>query len=323
MMILGLVTTPAASQNYLPGFGDSRSGTSGFQFLKIGVDARSASMGNSIVADANDGSALYWNPALAAQATDNQVFLGHTQYFDDISMNYVSYIHRFGGMALGASVQFLDSGEIDETTEFNQFGTGQTFRTNHIAIGLSFAQQLSAQFSYGITLKYLDERIENVYSRTGVIDFGFFYRVGETGLRFATGLQNFGFGATPTGETIRQTLEGARTEDEFANVNPPTTFIIGATYDLIDNHEYNWLISSQLTNPSDNVERISFGTEFTWMNRFSARGGYQFGLDEVKFPSFGTGIQLPMLSHRIHIDYGFTPRERLGNFHRLVLKFDF
>lgn len=310
------------AQRYFPSFGNSRSGTSGFQFLKIEVDARAAAMGNSVVADARDGSALYWNPAMAAQIGGNQVFLGHTQYFEDITLNYVSYVHKLNSISLGASVQFLSSGDIEETDEFNQFGTGRIFRTSHMAVGLSFAQQLSTIFSYGISLKYLDERIENITAQTAALDFGLFYRVEDTGLRFAVGLNNFGFGATPTGETTRTTLDGEINETEFSSLDPPTTFIIGAAFDIIENGEYNWLVTGQLTNSSDNAEKFSFGTELVWMNRFSARTGYILGQDEVILPSFGAGIQLPMISHRIHIDYGFTPRERLSNYHRFTLKFD-
>ncbi|HBQ59637.1 MAG TPA: hypothetical protein DD671_08440, partial [Balneolaceae bacterium] len=46
------------AQGVFPSLGGSRSGTSGFQFLKINVDARSSALGGSNVADAMDGSAL-------------------------------------------------------------------------------------------------------------------------------------------------------------------------------------------------------------------------------------------------------------------------
>ena len=57
---------PARAQ-ILPAFGNDRKGTAGFQFLKIPVDARAAAMGETVVANAFDASALFWNPALAAQ----------------------------------------------------------------------------------------------------------------------------------------------------------------------------------------------------------------------------------------------------------------
>ena len=320
LLVFGL--SDVVSAQLLPSLGGSRSGTSGFQFLKINVDARSAAMGGSNVADAKDGSAFYVNPALAAQMDGSQVYLSHTAYFVDISMNYASYVHRMGNIALGGSLMYLNSGEMDETNEFNPFGTGRTFRTVHMAAGLSFAQRLTDLFSYGVTAKYLDERIEEVQAQNLVFDIGFFYRVGDTGLRFAIGLNNFGVDATPSGETTRTTLDGEVVETEFEDISPPTTFIIGAAYDAWSNDEFSVLVTGQITNPSDNAERLSLGTELGYMDQFYLRVGYEFGVDESKLPSFGAGFKLPVANYDIGLDYGFSTRERLGSLHRLALKFN-
>ncbi len=321
-----------ASAQILPSLGEARSGTYGFQYLKIGPDARSTSMGSSSVADAADVSSLYWNPALAAQLDNSQVMLAHTQYFADISMNYAGYVHRFGSLALGVSLHMLDSGAMDETTELQPGGTGRTFRTTHIAAGISFAQRLTSLFSYGVTLKYLDESIEEVTSRTGVLDAGFFYRVGDTGLRFAVGLSNFGVDADPTGETRRRpgpNETGTETDqdgfivmDEFADVSPPTTFTLGSAYDLIERDDFIVTITGQLTNPADTQERFSMGAELDYLRRFFIRSGFEFGVDESYLPSFGAGFNFPLYNYGIRADYGFTTREYLGSLHRISLRFD-
>lgn len=321
--VLLLCNEKGNAQSIIPSLGDSRSGTSGFQFLKINVDARSAGMGGSNAADAMDGSALFWNPALASQVEQSQVTLGHTAYFADISLNNLAYIHKMGRIALGGSLVYLDSGEMIETNEFNPFGTGRTFRTIHMAAGLTFSQELTSLFSYGVSLKYLDERIEEIQSRTAVVDVGFFYRVGETGLRFAIGLNNFWpVDATPTGETERQTLEGRVTEDEFESISPPATFIIGTAYDLLQTNDIRIVITGQITNPSDNAERLNFGTEFQYLDMFFVRTGYEHGMDEVQMPNFGAGFKVPFGQRSINLDYGFSTRERLGSMHRLTFKFN-
>ncbi len=332
LLFLILLFPGLVSAQILPRLGEARSGTYGFQYLKIGPDARSASMGSSSVADAADASSLYWNPAMAAQLGNSQALFGHTQYFADISMNYASYVHRYRDFAFGVSFQMLDSGEMDETTELQPVGTGRTFRTTHFAIGLSFAQELTSLFSYGLTLKYLDESIEEVTSRTAVIDAGFFYRVGDTGLRFAVGLNNFGFDADPTGETRRRPGPNERNAitdedgfilyDEFADVSPPTTFILGSAFDLIERHDFKVTITGQLTNPADTQERFSLGAEMDYLNRFFVRTGYQFGVDEYYLPSFGAGFNFPLYNYGIRADYGFSTREYLGSMHRISLRFD-
>lgn len=322
IMVFGAAEYAQAQRSIIPSLGGSRSGTSGFQFLKINVDARSAAMGGSNVADASDGSALYLNPALAIQSASSQVHLGHTAYFADISLNYASYIHKMGSIAFGGSLIYLDSGEMNETTEFAPTGTGRTFRTIHMAAGLSFSQELTNLFSYGATLKYLDERIEEVQAQAVVFDIGFFYRVGDTGLRFAVGLNNFGLDATPTGETRRQTLDGEVVETDFEDVSPPTMFLIGAAYDIYEKNDFDIMLTAQITNPSDNAEKLSLGTEVGYMNQFFLRAGYEFGTDEASLPSFGVGFKLPIRNYSVGLDYGFSTRDRLGSLHRLAIKFN-
>ena len=101
--------TTYAQRGVFPSLGGSRSGTSGFQFLKINVDARAAGMANSNVADVTDASSLYSNPALAAQMSSSQLYASHTAYFVDISMNYLSYVQKFQNVALGGSMMYLNS----------------------------------------------------------------------------------------------------------------------------------------------------------------------------------------------------------------------
>lgn len=324
LLILLFSISETVTAQLLPSLGSSRSGTSGFQFMKIGVDARSASMGQSNVADAFDASSLYWNPALAVQIGRSQILANHTSYFADISHNYLAYVHHRGSYAIGASLTFLDSGEMDETTEFQPFGTGRTFRTYHMAAGITFSQSLTELFSYGVSIKYLDERIEEVILQNAVLDVGFFYRVGDTGLRFAVGLNNFAFvDSSPSGETTRLTLNGDVTEDDFESVAAPTTFMLGTAYDVFEGNGLRAVLTAAVTNPSDNAERFSIGGELEYLNRFFVRTGYEFGTDEYYLPSFGAGFLFPYAGKSLSVDYGFTTRERLGSLHRIALKFNF
>src|SRR5690606_25397513 len=157
-----LATTLPARAQILPAFGNDRKGTAGFQFLKIPVDARSAAMGETVVANAFDASALFWNPALAAQADGAQVGIGHTAYYAGINLESVAAIYHVGAFTLGASVQALNSGEMEVTTEFEPTGTGETFRLVDVAAGLTVAQQLTDLFSYGVTLRYVQESVVNL-----------------------------------------------------------------------------------------------------------------------------------------------------------------
>ena len=123
LFVVGSTTTLKAQKS----FGQDRAGTEGFQFTKIPVDPRSAAMGNSNMADAMDGSSLYWNPALSAETNGSEFMVSHTEYVAGIQQDYFSYIQRINSYAIGVSVQYLGSGDIMETTEFQPFGTGRIF----------------------------------------------------------------------------------------------------------------------------------------------------------------------------------------------------
>ncbi|MBO6522611.1 MAG: PorV/PorQ family protein [Balneolaceae bacterium] len=319
--LLIVVSCFAKSDALAQSFGEDRAGTESFQFTKIAVDPRSAAMGNSNMADAVDGSSLYWNPALSARLQSSNLMISHTSYFAGINQDYFSYVHKLGTFAISGSVQYLSSGDIIETTEFQPFGTGRTFSTQHMAAGLSGAHQVTELFSYGITLKFLMEKIEEVNYNTGAIDFGFHYLVGDTGLRFAVGINNFGLDGNPNGTTTRENLDGIQEiePDEYSSL--PTRFHIGAAYDLIDNEQSRLVLTGQITNPSDNAEQFNIGAEYAFMGQFFVRSGYEFGVEERKIPSLGGGVQLNVMNRVFKADYAYTLFERLGAIHRIAISF--
>lgn len=300
-------------------FGEDRAGTEGFQFTKIAVDPRSAAMGNSNMADAYDASSLYWNPALSARLEGSNVMLSHTRYFAGINLDYFSVVQKVGDFALGGSVQYLSSGDITETTEFQPFGTGRTFATHHLSAGASVSHEVTELFSYGITFRYLMEKIEEIQYQSGAIDFGFSYLVGDTGLRFAVGINNFGFDSSPEGTTTRESLNGVDEIEPEEQQSLPTRFLIGAAYDLIDNDENSLVVTAQITNPSDNAEQFNVGAEYGFMKQFFVRTGYEFGIEERKIPSFGAGVELPFGNRIIRADYAYSLYERLGEIHRIAI----
>lgn len=303
-------------------YGSDRAGTQGFQFTKITVDARSAAMGNSNMADARDGSSLYWNPALASRIGKSYASISHSEYLVDTSVEYLSYIQKVGDFSIGGSVQYFNSGDILETTEAEPMGTGRMFRTNHMSVGISGSHKITDLFSYGITLKYLTVGVEEVSYNTGAIDFGFFYLVGDTGLRFAVGISNFGLDASPSGTTTRLSPSGEIVEEPKSDVSLPTRFTMGAAYDAIKTENNSLLVTAQITNPSDNTEQINIGAEYGFLNQFYLRGGYEFGHQERKIPSLGTGIKIPFAGRNIALDYGFTNYNRLGSIHRITFGFE-
>jgi hypothetical protein len=321
-IVLGAWSTPAAAQ-VLPSFGRDRAGTSGFQFLKIALDPRGAAMGQTVATSASDATSLFWNPALASRVDARAALAGgHVAYHADISLEYLAALYHLGRFTIGASVQALNSGEMDVTTEFEPYGTGETFRLVDLAAGLSVSQELTDLFSYGVTARYVRESVASIVSSTAVFDLGIHYRVGTTGAEMAVAIRNFGFDGRPSGEIERTVVEpvSVRVESDFESMTPPTSFLLGLSYHVFrDDPGKSLLLSAQLNNPNDNAESFNVGTEYIWNSLVALRAGYRFGVEEYTIPSLGFGIHLPVAGRDLRFDYGFVRLDRLGTVHRVGL----
>jgi long-subunit fatty acid transport protein len=324
VVFLALLAIAPASAQLLPALGGERAGTSGFQFLKVPVDPRGASLSQTAVATAYDAGAVFWNPALAAQLTGLHVSFQRTAYYVDIQMSGASAVYNIPGssFALGLAVQTLDSGAMDVTTEFQPFGTGQSFALRDVAVGLTASQRLTDLFSYGITAKYVRESVAGLTNSTYVFDLGVFYKVGSTGAQMGVAVRNFGLDGTPSG-TLMRTVVGAdpvAVETEFERTTPPTTFMMGIAYELLRNSsEHAATVSMQLNNPADNTETWNMGVEYAWQSTLWLRTGYRLGVEEATTPSFGFGLAIPGIRPALRADYAFNRLERLGSVHRLGL----
>ena len=321
-VLVGLLASAGASAQILPSYGEDRAGTSGFQFLEVPVDPRGAALGGTAVATAADASALFWNPALITRGGPTQVGLARLNYVADVSMNYAAVSQKVGPFTVGAHLQSLDSGEMAVTDEFSgPAGTGQTFAYLGVVGGLTVGQALTDLFSYGVTAKLVRESAADVAMDAALLDLGVHYKVGQTGANIGIAIRNFGLNGVASGDLPRQTVEGETvTEDEFEDLVPPTTFLLGMSYDVLRSagSDHALTVAGQLTNPNDNAEQFNLGAEYTFAETLSLRSGYAFGADEVTLPSFGFGVHLPAPGGaRIRADYAYAQLERLGASHRL------
>jgi hypothetical protein len=320
-----LVLTTSSAQ-VLPSFGGSRAGTAGLQFLKIAPDARSASLAGSYAAIVDDVSAMYWNPAgLTHMDSGRYHFLfSHASYVADIGLNFAGFaFSRNGYNFWGLSLISLNSGEMPVTTEFQPYGTGQTFNVSNIMLGLSFAKILSDNFSFGLTGKYVYENSADVTLQNGLVDFGFVYRIGtKRDTRFSVGISNFGFNISPQGKVTLNTLSGAKEADQFEKVAAPSIFRLGVATDLIKKTNYYLLVTSQLNHPTDNKESLALGFEYGFKKLLFIRTGYEFGADFTSWPAFGIGLNLRRYFGQLKFDYSFNNKDYLGNIHRITLGID-
>jgi hypothetical protein len=318
LLILG-----TAQAQVLPTFGDSRTGGSGMQFLKISPDARAMSMAGSTVAITNDVSAMFWNPAGITGVDTGKVtaMVSHTRYFGDISSNFGGAVFKAGKLSyIGFQVFSMNYGTMDETTEFDSKGTGRTFTVSNYLVGLSYAKILTNSFSFGVNGKYANEGFGGMNIHNVLFDLGLKYDVGVKHTRFGISFSNFGFNVSPSGDVSILKFDGETDINSFSTVTVPGIFRIGLAFDPLHTPEHVITAAGQLNHPTDNNETYSLGLEYNYLKLLYLRTGYEFGSDQKYVaPSAGLGLHIRRGFGGIAIDYGYLAKQSLGANHRITL----
>jgi hypothetical protein len=311
------------TQSLFPFLGGQRAGTSAATFLKIEVGAKATSMGGAYVALANDASAMYWNPAGVAQVPQNELMATHIEWPADIQYEYFGYVHhlpKFG--SIGLSCSFLHMDDMAVTTEYQPHGTGEYFGYSDLMIGLTYSLRMTDRFSFGITTKYVREDIAELEMQGYMIDLGTYYWTGFKSLRFAVSLVNFGPELKPAGSYTQRTKEGKNIEKNYEAFSPPTIFRIGSAMNLWENNNHKIIGSVQMSHPVDNAENFVFGMAYSFLKMIEIRSGYKINYDEEKF-TFGAGLEIPLVSTHLKVDYSYADFGRLTSTHQFSLGFNF
>jgi hypothetical protein len=175
-------------------------------------------MGGAFVASANDASAAFWNPGALSKLPRSEFIASYTDWLLGTNHNYVSIAIKLGDdNAFALSFNQLDYGEEEITTELQPDGTGQNWDAADIAIGLTYARNLTDRFSIGGTLKYISSRIWNESASAFALDVGLLFQTELEGLSLGMNIANFGTEMQLDGPDLFQAID--IDESNFGN-NP-------------------------------------------------------------------------------------------------------
>ena len=316
-----LAAAPARAQFSL---GGERSGTASGTFLRIGVGARASGLGETFVAVANDPSAIYWNPAGLASLQRSEIMLSHIDWPGDIRFEHLAYVlpvKRLGG-SLAFQLGALST-ELDETTEFQPFGTGRSFFFSDLVVGVAYARRWTDKLLVGAGVKWMREDLGSDVGgpTTNALleDFGGIYYLGIQSVRIAFSVSNFGAQLKPGGSFVSPVTGEIRAYDGF---DPPTVLRGGVALEPFENANQRLTTSVEFNQPADNELLLKAGAEWVWQRHFALRSGYDFNADAMKF-SAGAGINATFGSTQGTVDYAYTDGGPLGAVNRLSLGFRF
>lgn len=311
----------------------SKAGTAAAQFLKIGVGPRATALAGSFTGLSDDATALFWNPAGAAWLEQNQFAAVHTEWFANIDHDFLGLVVPVSGAStVGLSFTTLNVQEMEQTTIEEPEGTGIFFDVQDIAIGVSFARQMTDRFSFGLTTKFVRQSIFNESASTLAVDVGGMLRTGFKGMRLGIAMTNFGGKLRLDGRDLIVSYDDAPEQSgnpltsaklETQGWPLPAAFRIGLALDVIGLREGFLLRESQrltLTadgyNTNDAPETMSLGVEYGWNDSFFLRGGYRINHDVESF-SAGAGVQIPVQRWMIQADYAVSNMADLGFIQRI------
>jgi len=306
----------------LPGilFADifAKTGTAGLQFLKIGVGARALGMGEAYTAVTNDISSIYWNPAGLALKSQDQIMFSHTAWIAGINYEFVAFSKVTSLGTFGVSTALLHMDYMDVTEEEIFGPTGETFTCYDFMAGLTYSNEFTDKFSFGASIKYVREKLDEFDVNGIAVDIGSLYNTGWHNVTIGMAIKNFG----PDLEyEVDDDGDGLLNEDPFDLIDNdadglidedrdefpfkiPMGFSLGVAMDLYARDNQLLLASIQLDNCVDREETYNVGMEYK-IGVFKIRSGYQLNFDETSY-SAGFGWTIPTSFAIFNIDYSYT-----------------
>jgi hypothetical protein len=301
-------------------------GQSGANFLQIAVDPRGAALGGAVSAVSSGAPSLYWNPAGAVSTENIDVTLAYTDWFMDTKLTFGGAVVKLGNnTAVGLSISSFNMDKMEITTVFEPDGTGEYYNAGDLSAGLSFAHRMTDKFTFGITAKYINEYIWNVNASQLAVDIGSIYETGFMNLRLGMAVRNFGGTLKYSGENISDRIEEERDRNEADNprverLSPefrlPQIFQMGVALDVVKNETNTVTVMADVDVPSDNEERMIFGSEYSFQNMAFLRAAIKLNYDESSF-AFGGGLRLANFA----IDYSFSDYGVFSSIHRFGVNF--
>jgi hypothetical protein len=336
LLILSLISTDLFAGNW------QRAGQAGASQLLVNPWARSSGFGEANVACVTGYESMHLNVAGLAFTKKLEVGFNNSQYFagSGIQVNAAALAVRVGeNSVLGAMVDMFNWGEIIRTTENLPEGGIGTFKPGYTVIGLSYAREFSNSIYGGITVKMINEHIDNLSANGFALDAGIQYITGfgkdkagnrnRDNIHFGITMKNVGttmkysgdgmsfVGVSPTGTSM--SVENRSQEYEL-----PSLIKIGFSYHIrlaakIDEDDetvysnHNLAIALNFTSNSFTKDQFHIGLEYSFMEYLFIRAGYTYekGLYSVSDcttafsgPSAGITLQAPLKKKEEGAKYG-------------------
>lgn len=278
--------------------------TTGAVFLNQVYGARAAALGGAMSGVAEDGQAIFSNPAGLARLPQKELQLSHNEWYLGLRSEALAFCGPLtpqDGMGIQAFFSYLNG---LEKTEGPASGSG-SFGIYQGYIGAAWGHAFSPSLSAGAGVKAVTEGIDVYSGWTAAADLGVFASELLPGLTGGVTLKHLG-------PPLRLRQSG----DPL-----PASLGLGVGY---RGFSPRLLLVAELEKPWTRDLIGKAGLEYNFQDLIIFRGGYVVsalggGLSPANNLSLGLGVEISDYK----IDYTFQPGAELGNLHRVSLTFPF
>ncbi len=286
-------------------------GTTAFNFLNIPMGARSAGMGNTFTAIANDALAPFWNPAGLPNIRERLLQITYMNYFAGYNGGAVSYTMPLNeGTTVAFFSKFIGVGGIpktgiDENQNLVDLGT---FGSYDVLFGASYGKYISDIINWGVNIKIISETIDEYSSQAVAADVCILHQSPNPNLKIGLAAKNLG-------------MQLSKFDQEKEKL--PMTFTLGLAYKL-----NTGVIALDINKPMHTDFYGTIGLETTFQNKITVRAGYRSnasdwnvgsGIDFLSGISAGVGFSWK----EYKFDYAVNSYGELGFIHQLSVGYHF
>lgn len=293
-------------------------GQSGFAFLKLPTNARSAALAGAGTGMIGSAAGVFTNPATLAFFDGREAFFTYVSWIANTKSQVAGAALNIPGRGtFGVGFVTYDAGTfngtaIDPDPTGEGFTDTGTFTTSNYAFSVAYGLKITDRFSVGANVKLASQNLGtgNVLiggNRTTVDNSKTAFAV-DLGTYFNTGFRNTVLAMTV--QNYSQELTYQRESFEL-----PRNIRLGLLVDVLSMmgnlpvpHHLN--LAFDVTNPVDFDEQVLIGLEYAFQAAgspigFSGRAGWKTNHDTESF-AFGGGLKYLTESGRgVKIDYAY------------------
>ncbi|MEY3688481.1 MAG: PorV/PorQ family protein [Candidatus Kapaibacteriota bacterium] len=285
-----------------------------FDFIQLGISARSAGLGGAFTSMTQDQTALFFNPGTLATIDSSTISATFMKHVLDISSGMATYtlpIEKNSTERISISAVYTTYGSFDRTDEFGSV-TG-SFSANNVGLMGTYSNELDSILSYGISAKFMYATLDDLSSTALAMDAGILYRIPASRTNIGFSLLNIG--------TQLSTFEGIT--DRM-----PIDVRVGINHRL---RGLPLLLNFSLHHLADDADaffdrigNFSIGGEFILSKVLDLRIGYDNYVRNAtsiqgqrRFSGFAAGVGVR--TAYVQVDYGVSALGTAGSIHRLTL----